>query len=241
VYGVPNIGKTSLASLLPAPAFIDLDRGSWHLDVQRVGPAPLPDGKPAAWTWEMIRAALAADHLWEGVQTIVVDSGTRAQQIAWDFVVRTMTTDRGDPVANIEAFGYGKGYQHGYDKYLALLADLDRHVRLGRHVVLVCHACVDNRPNPAGDDFPRHEPDLYTSRSGKASIRNRVIEWADQMLFLNYDVIVDSKSGKARGGTTRTIYTTEMPSHLAKTRPNINPTPFVHGDDTIWRTLGCKS
>ena len=35
------------------------------------------------------------------------------------------------------------------------LADLDRHCRAGRHVVLICHDCTSTVPNPAGEDWLR--------------------------------------------------------------------------------------
>ena len=36
VYGVEGIGKTTFASHFPAPLFLDLDRGSRRMDVDRI-------------------------------------------------------------------------------------------------------------------------------------------------------------------------------------------------------------
>ena len=75
-----------------------------------------------------------------------------------------------------------------------------------------------------------------TKRSGKASIRNRVVQWADHVLFLGYDVV--SEDGKGIGGGTRTIWPAEQPSHIAKSRRIAGPAQFSHAtDDTIWRRI----
>ena len=104
-----------------------------------------------------------------------------------------------------------------FDTFLPLLADLDRHARAGRNVVLVCHDCTSTVPNPAGEDWLRYEPRLQSPNSGKASIRLRVREWADHVLFVGYDVSV-GKDGKGRGAGTRTLYSAEVPHCMAKSR-----------------------
>ena len=102
---------------------------------------------------------------------------------------------------------------------------------MGDMAYLTCPDC--RMPNPVGDDFIRYEPHLQAPKSGKASTRNRVIQWADHVLFVGYDVI--AKDGKGRGAGTRTIFTDELPDHIAKSRSVHAALPFTSPEDgAIW-------
>lgn len=234
LYGPGGIGKTTLAASLPGPvAFFDLDdslpRLAAQLDVANLRPVE------GVGTWEELRAMLAADG-WGEIKSIVVDTGTRAEEMAVVQTLASITAD-GKKVSNVEGYGYGKGYGYVFDTFLPLLADLDRHSRAGRNVAILCHDCTSTVPNPAGEDWLRYEPRLQSPNSGKASIRLRVREWADHVLFLGYDVDV-GKDGKGRGAGTRTIYTAELPHCMAKSRTMQTPVPLVHGQEAaFWATL----
>lgn len=228
LYGPGGIGKTTLAANLPQPVvFFDLDEslGMLGLDAQVV---PVD-------SWQGIRSALQADG-WDGVKSIVIDTATKAEELA---VAHTLTSVKqdGKTFTNIEAYGYGKGYGYVFDTFLPLLADLDAHVRAGRNVVLICHDCIANVPNPSGEDWIRYEPRLQSPASGKASIRLRVREWADHVLFVCYDVAVN-KDGKAHGAGSRTLYRAELPSFMAKSRTGAEPI-MVDGQN-VWENIGVK-
>ena len=143
--------------------------------------------------------------------------------------------EKGHQVKRIEDYGYGKGYQHIYDTFLAMLGDLEAHTRYGRHVILICHDCTATVPNPGGEDWIRYEPRLQSPASGKASIRLRVREWSDHVLFVGYDV--DVRDGVGIGSGTRTIYPSELPSFMAKSRTLADPIPLTKFDLTLWNLL----
>ena len=111
--------------------------------------------------------------------------------------------------------------------------------RQGIHVVATCHDCTANVPNPSGEDWLRYEPRLQAPPSGKASIRSRVKEWADHLLYIGFDQAVNA-DGKATGSGTRTIYPAELPTWLAKSRKLHDPVIYNQGDDTIWQQLFSK-
>jgi hypothetical protein len=230
IYGPGGIGKSSLAASAPAPKFIDLESGTCNIDTDRVGLS-----NDAEWSWSLLLAALRTPQLWDGVKTIVIDSATRAEELAIPYTLETIPNDKGSHVKNIEGYGYGKGYQYVYDTFVGLLAELDRHVKQGRNVVLICHDCTATVPNPSGDDWIRYEPRLQSPASGKASIRHRVREWTDHMFFVGYDIV--TTDGKAKGCGTRTIFPTEMPTHVAKSRTLADAIAFPKDSSELWDKL----
>jgi len=216
LYGPGGIGKTTLAAQAPGPVvFVDLDDslGRLGLDAQAV---------QGVDSWQGLRDALHAPG-WDGVRTIVIDSATKAEELAIAHTLASVPHEKGHYVKSVEDYGYGKGYGFVFDAFLPLLADLDAHCRQGRNVVLICHDCATTCPNPMGEDWLRWEPRLQSPNSGKASIRLRVREWADHLLWYGYDVAV--KDGKGMGSGTRTIYPTELPHCMAKSRTLQEPVP----------------
>ncbi len=234
IYGPGGVGKTELASLASDHAgpvlFIDLEDGTDHLDVARV----------KVNDWSDLRVITADPDSLSEFGVVVIDSLTKAEELAVEFVVATVPHDNGGNVSSIEGFGFGKGYVHVYEAFLLLAADLDRIARADIDVVLICHECVANVPNPTGVDWIRYEPRLQSPSSGKSSIRHRVKEWADHVLFLAFDAVVSS-DGKASGSGTRTIHPQERPGHLAKSRRLDAPIPYRRGDGELWRLLNAES
>jgi len=234
LYGPGGSGKTTAATLAPGPvAFFDLDDSLPRLRNQ------LPDGVDVRvvdgiTSWSGIRAALHGDG-WDDVRTLVIDSATRAEELAVEHTLATVPHDKGHRVQRLEDYGYGKGFTHVYDVFLPLLGDLDQHARAGRHIILICHDCTANVPNPTGEDWIRYEPRLLSPASGKASIRLRTREWADHVLFIGYDVNVKDRKGTGSG--TRTVYPCELPHCMAKSRTLAEPMPLERHDPTLWTRL----
>ena len=230
LYGPGGIGKTTLAANFPGRVvFFDLDES-----LGRLRDIPQVQVVPDCHTWADLRAALQAPG-WDGVEAIVIDSLTKAEELAVEHTLVNTLQD-GKRSTSVEGFGYGKGYGYVFDTFLPLLADLDRHARAGRHVCLICHDCTSTVPNPAGEDWLRYEPRLQSPNSGKASIRLRVREWADHVLFVGYDVAVD-KDGKGRGAGTRTLYRAEFPHCMAKSRTGADPIPLDGDGAAVWAEI----
>jgi hypothetical protein len=223
IYGPGGIGKSTLAALAPNPIILDVERSTMELDAPRIGNIE---------TWAHLRSLLQGHDL-DGYQTVVIDTATKAEELAVAHTLATVPHEKGTRVTNLEGYGFGKGQSHVYDTFLHLLVDLDAQIRAGRNVILVAHECKDNVPNPAGDDWIRYEPNLQSPKSGKASIRNRVVQWADHVLFIGYDVL--AKDGKAVGGETRTIWPVERPDHIAKSRRFSEPMQYRDATDAaVW-------
>ena len=232
LYGTGGIGKTTLASFAPNPAFVDLDESLGRLNMD----AKVVSGIE---TWAMLRSALQSDG-WNGVDTIIIDTITKGEELAIAHTLANVKTEKGATATSVEDYGYGKGYVHVFDTFMGLLMDLDRHARAGRNVILIAHDCVAMAPNPDGEDFQQSQPRLQSPTSGKNSIRLRVKEWADEVLFMGYDV--SSKGGKGKGSGTRTLYPTERPSCMAKSRSWQDPIAILpDGGSDVWsKFIGVK-
>lgn len=232
LYGPGGIGKTTLAAHAPGPvAVFDLDNSLPRL---RASLADCDLRIVPAYDWQAIRDALASPG-WDEIKTILIDTLTRGEELDVDWTIRNVPHEKGNRIVRIEDYGYGKGYQHVYDVFLTLLGDLDQHAAAGRNVILICHDCTSTVPNPHGEDWIRYEPRLQSPSSGKSSIRLRVREWADHVFFMGYDV--DVKGGKGRGSGTRTLWPTEYPHCMAKSRTLADPIPIVAGDYSLWTKL----
>lgn len=239
LYGPGGIGKTTLACSAPGNvAIADLDESLPRLqsNLNTMGVAKKYQPIDGITTWDDLRGVIQADG-WDSINTLVIDSLTRAEELCVQHTLATVKSEKGGLVTRLEDYGYGKGYQHTFESFLPLLSDLDRHCREGRNIILICHDCCATVPNPSGEDWLRYEPRLQSPSSGKASIRLRVREWADHVLFIGYDVDVN-KEGKGRGAGTKTIWTCELPHCMAKSRTNQNPINLDGSDlGSVWTQI----
>lgn len=233
IFGTGGIGKTTLAAALPGAVFLDAEKSTSRI-------ASAVRDAVSDWTELRGKAATLASSPPDGLRSVVVDTATTVEEFAKEHVIATRTTDKGKSVDSIEGFGWGKGWQYVYEEFTGLLADLDRIAEKGVNVCLIMHDVDSPAPNPAGEDYPRWEPLLYAGdKKGRGSIRARVKNWTDHLLFIGYDVHVED--GKGRGSGTRSIYTEELPTHIAKSREWCGMLPFEEKDPgAIWRKLGIK-
>lgn len=231
VYGPGGAGKSSLVASLTtigkAPLIIDLDEGSGKLDVARIG---------GIETLDELRQILHDDSLLKPFDTVCIDSATKAEELCAKWVIANVPNDKGKMVTRLVEYGFGKEQDHVYETFLRILSDLDQHYRAGRNVVLIMHECTATVPNPMGEDFIRYEPRLQSPKSGKASIRHRVKEWLDHLLFIGYDVAANA-DGKAVGSGTRTIYPIEQATHWAKSRTLAEPVFYAKGGTEVWQQI----
>lgn len=229
IYGTGGCGKSTLASLLKNvginPLILDLDGGTKHLDVSRIDIS----------SWSMLRAALKKKDLVGQFDAVVVDDLTKAEEYCAEHICSTVKTSKNVYPSSIEEFGWGSGFGFVYQEFLNMLGDLDAVTRMGIHVVCIAHDITSSVPNPGGENYIRYEPRLQSPKSGKDSIRSRVKEWTDQLLYIGFDLSVEG--GKARGGGSRTIYTSETPVALAKSRSLRGDIAYEEGSVELWKKL----
>ena len=98
IYGVPGIGKTSLAAEFPDPIFIQTEEGAGNLELTSFADRPLSS---AAEVDEAIELLLTGDH---GFRTVVLDTLDWFEPMLWAAVCKRNKWD------SIEDAGFGKGY-----------------------------------------------------------------------------------------------------------------------------------
>ncbi len=210
IYGVEGIGKTTLASKLEKPVFLDLENGSFGLDVARIeGYAETHQGVLAAIE------ALRRDH--QGYQTLVVDSADKLEEL----IVRDYLAEKN--TASLVGYGkYGDGWVETAERFCTVLDKLSDLADSGMDVVLVGHAQQRRVELPEQTDSYDHW-ELNLSRRAAPKTR----EWPEILLFVNYKMSVIPSTrdfgkvvNKAEGGK-RVCHAAHTPYYDAKHRAGI--------------------
>lgn len=220
LYGPEGIGKTTFASKAPMPLFIDTEGSTTRLNVSRL-PAP----GSFAMILEQIRFVLNDPTV---CKTLVIDTADWAQRMCTDAVCARYQK------GGIEDFGYGKGYSYVFEEFGRMLNLLDQVIDRGINVIVTAHAAMRKFEQP--DEMGAYDRwELKLINSQKCSVANMLKEWADMVLFANYETIVvktEDKKAKAQGGR-RVMYTTHHPCWDAKNRfdlPEKLPFDYAHVD-----------
>lgn len=217
VYGVPGVGKTSFAATFPSPILLRFEDGAGALDIPT-----FPKIFTGLGDLHKAMQALQGNH---DFKTVIIDSLDWMEPLVWDYLCRK------EGKADIEAFGFGKGYVLLDKVWRNITASLDGLIDRGLNVVCICHA------SPVTIDPPDSDP--YMSYALKLHKRAAAIwaEWASMILFLNFhkNVVRDEQTAKAKahGNGDRVIYTSQRPAYLAKSRWPLPPEIFV-GNDKTW-------
>jgi GTPase SAR1 family protein len=202
IYGPEGVGKSTLASHLPSPVFLDTEGGTHHLDVVRF---------PDARTWDDVTSAAAqlarGDHEFK---SFVIDTADWLEKRLAEHLCRKASKE------SIEDFGYGKGYVLVAEEFAKFLASLDTLLHGGMHIVFLAHSTVRKFESP--DQVGSY--DRYELKLSK-QVAPLLKEWADLILFTNYVTkVAESDSGRRRGigGRERVIMTTHCAAYDAKNR-----------------------
>lgn len=213
VYGPEGVGKTSFAAKFPDPLFIDTEGSTEHYDVARTE-------APRSWTMllDQVREVKAT----RPCATLVIDTADWAEQLA----IRHVCSEKS--WKSIEDPGYGKGYTFVVEEFGKLLNLLSDVAEGGINVVLTAHAAVRKFDQP--DEAASYNRwALALIDAAKMSDAAKAKEWADAVLFANYETIVEvvgegkGAKGKARGGQKRVLHAQHHACWDAKNRWGLPP------------------
>lgn len=190
IYGVPKVGKSTFAAGAPSPIFLGADAGTEQLDVHRL---PQPE------TWEeAIEAIRLIAKEPNDYQTLVVDPLNWLEPLLWAYLCRTNNWK------DIEAPGFGKGYNAAVDQWRTFAAELERVWTAGKNIVLVAHSSVSSFKNPEGADFDRYTPAMHKAAWPVFT------GWVDAVLFARVETFSKAEGkAKAKGFSTgaRVVHT----------------------------------
>lgn len=201
VYGVEGVGKSTFAAGAPSPIFLCSEDGTAHIDVARF---PTPRSWPEAL--EAVRVLTHEEH---SFKTLVIDSLDWLEPVCWAHLCQRSGK------ANIEEFGYGKGYVLAVDQWRDMLARLDLLVKTRKmNVVMVAHAAIRRVDDPQTGPFDRYRMKLHDKSA------DLLREWADAVLFARHEVITVERKGKIRGVSSgaRLLHTQWTAAFDAKNR-----------------------
>lgn len=226
IYGPEGIGKSTLAGKFPGALFIDLENGTGRLDVARLD---IPQDYPAL---KILLKEIAKEPPQE-YRTLVIDTADKLDGMITQNIIDSATSK---DVKGIEDFGYGKGYtyiEENWRKLLDYLAEFQR--KTGWTVVFIAHA-TQRKIETVGQAGNYDHYELKLSKKASPLLK----EWADFLLFLNYDVtlVKDDNKTKAVGGE-RVIYTNHSTYYDAKSRAALPDSLELdaEGVKTIFRAI----
>lgn len=206
IYGPEGIGKTTLAAQFPNPLFIDTEGSTRHIDVAR-----LPDPTSAAQVEQEIH--WVADQPTLPCLTLVIDTADWLEKLIKQQVMDQLQ------IKSMEQMSYGKAYVYVWEAFGRMLSACDRIIKRGVNVVFTAHAALRKFEQP--DELGAYDRwELKLQNSAKSNICAMLKEWADLILFCNYEIHTyktEDDKVKASGGQ-RVMYTSHHPSWDAKNR-----------------------
>lgn len=208
IYGPEGVGKTSFAAQCPNPLFIDTEGSTEHYDVARA---------EAPKSWSMLLAQVQEVKQTLPCSTLVLDTADWAEKLCIAHVCAK------NDWSSIEDPGFGKGYTPVVEEFGKLLNLLSDVVEAGINVVLTAHAAIRKFDQPdESSSYNRWALSLIDASKMSNSAKTK--EWADAVLFANFETIVETvgdgkqAKGKARGGQKRVLHTQHHACWDAKNR-----------------------
>jgi len=128
--------------------------------------------------------------------------------------------------AHIESKEYGKVYAAALQLFSRVMRHLDTIRRMGTHVWIIAHSQEVQEANDSGDLFKRWDLAFRGADKRAQEARNLWRQWADHVLFLDWDSGVVAKKGKRTMGQLRAriLRCRESGYAFAKTRARIPDT-----------------
>jgi len=219
IYGPSGTGKTTLASQSENNVFIQTEDGAGELILNTL--------KEGVFT-SVDELLAALRHIYmnpDGINSIVIDTLDHLEPLVW----RHVCENNNPPWDSIESPGYGRGYIE-CDKVWMRIIDALLKIRDKKGIAIIClaHEIVRSVGDPQNGPYDAHELKLH---------KRAVALWkekSDMIGLLKNTVVVDSKTGKGKGGTSPTLLVRPHAAYTAKTRYKAMPPMIPINIDTGW-------
>jgi hypothetical protein len=172
LYGMPGVGKSTLASLAPRPIFADVEAGVARIQCESI----------ACENWltlEKILGGFASSDY----QTLVLDTADVAEKKGWQHLCAV------NKWRSIESPGFGRGYNESLELWTAFLEKCRALTLKGKNIIFTAHSEVRTYLNPEGESYDRHNMKLHNK------ISEHFFGQMDGVFFCHFDSTVKKNSG----------------------------------------------
>jgi len=212
IYGVPGIGKSTLATRAEKPVFLDVEGGLDRIDCERT---------PRLRTWnELFEAMKWASE--SEYKTVVFDTLLAIEELIIQKIIDEINEDR-NPSYQVKtlrdqdkSLAYGAGFEILKSKWSQFAKMLYVIKDMGKNVVCIAHDAVEKVENPSGENYDRYSLNIH-----KKSVP-LVVSKMDAVFFAHFEKTIRSKKNSekkvAQDTGSRIIQTVEKPWCVAKNR-----------------------
>ncbi len=200
-WGVEGVGKTTFAAGAPSVRIVDLDRGSYEQNVERV----------EAETFDEVLEWIEDARVDPTVESLAVDSLSRLEALICTKVCGPSAT------GGLAEYGggWGKGDDAALQYWRQFLGACDR-LNQTKNVILIGHALIKSFADPLGLTYDRFTLALREKAAGP------VMQWVNYSLFARSEVTtrLNDKTKKSLASTSglRFLWTDANPAYNAKHR-----------------------
>lgn len=216
IYGVPKVGKSTLAAHAPSPVFIACEDGCRELtpqpavwtfdDKERIQPKTLDEFRDAV-------QKITKDP--QGCKTLVVDGISDLDRLVQQHLCARNPKWGGD----ITYLGYGRPEALILGTWRELLVDLEAANNSGLGVILLGHHKVEKFSPPDSPEFTRYQLAVTSHKQG--DVAGMLLAWSDIFGFARF-VQMTMESGKRLIGSgvqgARVLHIQRTDSHDAGSR-----------------------
>jgi hypothetical protein len=206
ITGNNGVGKTTWAASFPKTLIVDLEKGSDHLNVARIGSDKVTDLNSFRG---LLGELCDSKHSY---LTLAIDSVEALEGLISDAVCTEGN------VKSIESFdgGYGKGYVRARELMREIFVQFRSLQSKGMTIILIAHTQVKSQSNPATNQT--YDRVIMRCNDKMAAL---IRDMADNVFFATYKVFIEedkNKKIKAYGDGQRIMYTQWRPGFDAKNR-----------------------
>lgn len=213
IYGVPGIGKSTLASQFPSPLFF-LTEECCVDNVDYIGVIKSYDK-----FLEGIAKLLEIEN--PPFKTLIIDSISKLDQLIVNDILQkeTLTKNGKPPSLNSACGGYGAGFQAAQQEHRYAKSLLDNFQKKGITVIYIAHLTTTKYKAPDLDDYDRYSIVMNHEKS-----REVYIDDVDAVFFCRLKSFVNqTESGRNLISSTddRIILSGVSDAHISKNRFNM--------------------
>lgn len=201
IYGVPGIGKTTLALSAPKPVVVNLEDGAKRIDIPKT---------PLITNWIDLLSWLNKIYTSTDYETVVIDTVSALEKILVD---KTMADDKKER-KSLADWGYGTGYEVLAANFSLFLQQINK-ARPEKNILFIGHEKIERYEDPTKEGYDRY------SLQAHKKIAPILISNLDAVLFAENESFTRKTEGDKHLGLStgrKVLHTVERPACVAKNR-----------------------